>query len=194
MAIKTAQGPAGASSAIAEAWSNLSGGPTAFDIKGFGAGPQMSRPIEVFAVPLDKITSTDFLDKAKPVGWRYLMFDSELTQSPLASADIKEDAAGGATFQAMTKGLMPERLSEASQFAAQHLADDPRDYEIRILEIPALYLAAIWLKEENGPGSLFIPFLDRSEDVRPRVDPEFTERVLKRARKKQQTSSGGSSN
>jgi hypothetical protein len=195
MGIKTADGPAGASAAIARALSNLSsGGPATFDME--RAAPQhLTKPIQVFTVPVDLITSLDFLDMATPIGWRYLVVDSIQEPGSLAAVDVKEDEAGSATFQALSHGRMPERLAEASQLAANLLGDTPQDFEVRILELPALYLAALWLIGTDR-SNLFIPFLDATASAPVRVDPEFPARVLARATAKRQkrTAEPGRSN
>jgi hypothetical protein len=128
------------------------------------------------------ITDESFVKKAVPVGWRYLIFG----QGPIAVADVKEASGSGPlTFGSLIRGPIAERLTQAADLAARDYDAGPGKFEARILEIPSLYISALWL---YGPRDIFIPFLEGgARDTMPvRVDTSFASHVVELAAAKRQ--------
>jgi hypothetical protein len=156
-------------------------GPGAIPAVG-GAALKASQPVRLFTVQLNDITNDDFLKLAKPIGWRYLIVDS----GPIAVADVKDLGSGGAAFSSVTRGPIAEGLSKAADLATRRYDKDPVNYEVRILEIPSLYISALWL--HGSSREVFFPFL-AGGGVNPiivREDPQFVQHVLQAAAVKQQ--------
>jgi len=181
MTITKLAGPAGGTAAISRSVPFLlSRGPLAVSPMGGAAPIETSQPLQLFVVKLSDITDEGFIKKAVPVGWRYLI----VGQGPLAVADVKE-AAGvqQASLSSLIRGPLVERLSQAAELAEQKYSDDPNSFEVRILEIPSLYITALWL---HGPRDIFIPFLEGApqEGAAVAEDPSFLSRVVAKATEK----------
>jgi hypothetical protein len=188
MAIVTLDGPQDATNVIGRALHHLSATqtPSALGLRQASA-PKVTRPIRVFTVPVDEITSTEFFRSARQIGWRYLVLDGTPNPRAIAAADLRETAEGGSSFGSLFHGHVPERLAEASQFAQEEYGSQPGDYEVRILELPSLYLSALWLVGPNDTHA-FIPYLNGNEPAPPpiRLDPEFPAKVLLAANRRGQ--------
>ena len=177
--IKKLQGPSEGLSTLGRALSDLRAHTPALGrMFRAQAQPQITQPLQVFLLQLDDIVDENFPERAKPVGWRYLILDPD----SVAAADVGLE---GDVFHRLMHGRHAERLLNATRFAGDKFAKDPDDYDLRILEIPSLYVAALWLQ---GPKDIFVPFADAAlENVDPtaqfaaRVDESFTQRILKQA-------------
>jgi len=134
---------------------------------------QASQPIQLFMLKSNDISSANFLEKAVPVGWRYLI----VNDGPVAVADVNaEGAKQAASFASLIRGPLAERLVQAAELAERKYGADSNVFDVRILEIPSLYVSALWL---HGDRDVFIPFLEGGERDRGEVqeDPSFQARV-----------------
>jgi hypothetical protein len=181
MTITRPQGPAGGITVLGRFVPHLmSRGPNALRPMGGAPAPQVSQPIRVYTVKLSDIRDEDFPDRAVPTGWRYLID----ANGPVAVADLKEVGQGGGppAFGRLLRGPIVEDLPRAIDYATRQFSSDTRQYEVRILEIPAIYKTAVWL---HGPEEIFIPILERGETATapPPVheDRQFTSRVVQLA-------------
>jgi hypothetical protein len=131
----------------------------------------------VYYLGLDDIQGVDSLGKAKHVGWRYLVEDS----NSVAYADLVENQGGEQAFSSLSRNRNAERLSQAAHVAEKEATGLP-DCEARILDVPALQISSIWL---FGPSPRFIPYIDperlREPDASVSVDPDFLDRLVGRA-------------
>jgi hypothetical protein len=177
MAITKPQGPPGGAAVVGRAVAHLmTRGPGALPAIAGAAAPQTSQPIRLFTLKLSDITDDKFLNKAVPIGWRYIIVDTK----PVAVADLKEARAGAQPgFASLIRGVIAPRLERATELAQQYEIK-PGTFEPRILEIPSLYLTALWL---HGPQDIFIPFLEGGpKDTLPvQEDPSFIPRVVQAA-------------
>jgi hypothetical protein len=176
MAITKLRTPAGGPSIIDRALFDLRGPAAAKDMLG-GAETKRSEPLPVYRLELQDISGSKFLDKAKPVGWRYLIERAD----GVAYADLMEGSPGHQTFARLARNRNAERLNAAAQLA-EKAAEPLPDCEARILDIPALHIATIWL---FGPVQTFIPYIDpemlADEKASVKIDKTFVSRVAKRA-------------
>ena len=112
----------------------------------------LAAPHDVYSLGLDQLAEGASIDSAHPVGRRFMVMDGE---RPVASAEVagREDGSG---FQA-NEGPFVAATARAIEQAEQdpELADGR--FELRVLRIPALYLMALWLKDENGDDDVVIP-------------------------------------
>ncbi|HYP48092.1 MAG TPA: hypothetical protein VEQ61_05595 [Thermoleophilaceae bacterium] len=112
----------------------------------------LAAPHDVYSLGLEELAEGASIDSAQPVGRRFMVMDGD---RPVASAEVagRQDGSG---FQA-NEGPFVAATARAIEQAEEdpELADG--DYELRVLRIPALYLMALWLKDENGDGDLVIP-------------------------------------
>jgi hypothetical protein len=113
-------------------------------------------PHYVYALGINDLDE-DFLEKARQVAVRYLLAPGN-SNDVRASAEIATEAGGTVRgFSNLTIGPKAAAMRRALDVAAD-LPDSDDPAEIRALEIPALYFAALWLY--RGFMNDFIPLDD----------------------------------
>jgi hypothetical protein len=112
------------------------------------AGLALAAPHDVYSLGLSDLAEGAFLDAATLDGRRFIVMDGD---KPITSAEVA-DQDKGSGFQA-NEGPYVESTAAAIEHAERDpdLADN--DYEVRVLRIPALYVMALWLKNEQGGGA-----------------------------------------
>ena len=117
------------------------------------SGLALAAPHDVYSLGLGDVAEEASLDDASVVGRRFLVMDGD---KAIASAELSVEESGAAGFQA-SEGRYVESTAAAIDQAERDpdLADG--DYEVRVLRIPALYVMALWLKDERGGADFLIP-------------------------------------
>jgi len=118
-------------------------------------------PHPVFVVGLNDLVEGRLLSAAVQTGWRYLLVqdgaavaEAELVPKRGAGGKVGKDLQLGA----LTTGPFAEATIEALN-AAEGLAPIRKaKYEARLLKIPAVYFAALWL--HGGDEDILIPMVD----------------------------------
>jgi hypothetical protein len=197
MAIQSPQGPA-AGTEILEAHLThlLSRGPgrTTAQLGAAEGGAQAtaksmqaSKPIRLYSLALGDIVDEDSLTHAQPIGWRYLIYGD----GPVAVADLQQSGESEPpTFRRLTRGPIAERLNAATLYAARAYDQaGSAALEPRMLEIPALYISALWL--HGSDRDVYIPLMGGSPRAAPalQADEDFGKRVLALALQKRRDSS-----
>ncbi len=109
----------------------------------------------VYSVGLDDLASGDGLSRAKLVAWRYLLGEGDnITQAAEVFYDEKNETH---EFLALNEGPFVQPTATALQAAEQAERVQRGSYELRVLRIPALYVVALWLKDDSGEDDLFVP-------------------------------------
>ena len=102
----------------------------------------LSTPHQIFTIGLDDITSGAGLDKAQPVGWRYLVTASGKT---VASAETTTSPDGTQEVSQFTDGPFVAATDKAVKDVGKLPQVGAVGFELRLLRIPALYMMALWL-------------------------------------------------
>jgi len=134
-----------------------------------------SRPVEVFTLKLDDIHGSNFLGKAVSTGWRYLV----VGDGPVAMADVRGTMP---EFANLTRGKLAERFEEAANLAQSTYGASATQFEIRVLEVPSLYVIALWLRAEAEQIDKFIWIADgvQADASIAAEDPSFLDKLLAR--------------
>lgn len=111
----------------------------------------LAAPHDVYTLGLDRIVAGGSLDEAQPVGRRFLVMDDARA---IAAAEVAGDDGSGFSSN-------EGRFVAATADAIRHAEQDPEladgRYELRLLRIPAIYLMALWLKDDDGGDGVVIP-------------------------------------
>ncbi|HTV37613.1 MAG TPA: hypothetical protein VMF12_14360 [Xanthobacteraceae bacterium] len=142
--------PSAGPKAIGQALRDLRASPESASVG--GAQINLSAPLPVYRLGLNQLDEGNFLAKAAQVGWRYLM---EGVAGGVAYADVRE-TGGAAKFTGLAQNENAIRLLDAAHLAQKVAVDIDGDCEARILDIPAVYVSAVWLSCANP---LFIPYI-----------------------------------
>jgi len=166
-----------------------------------------SEPHPVYYVPLDALAGGKLLDAATQTSWRYLLVQDDAAVAEAELSVGRRGAKGAAAkpleFLGLTHGPFTGATVEALGAAEQLPQVAAADYELRLLKIPAVYLAALWLhgaKDDilipmgNPPGGLkknkayteaaVIKALRGSVEQTKRFHDAYAENTRKRGRKK----------
>lgn len=114
------------------------------------AAPELS-PVPCFHLGLDMLADDAPLRFAQQTGWRYIVEPGNVVGM------AKLSSSGTPRYEGLAQGLLVERYRAALVLAQQQLGADHQAYEPRLLDVPALSFAALWLK---GPQDRFIDLLD----------------------------------
>ncbi|MBB4233248.1 hypothetical protein [Rhizobium mongolense] len=164
--------PAEGHSAITDAIADLVE-PAADDGLGGGVGLDLSDPIPVYLLGLDRIKAADPLGHVELVAWRYLLERPDNAQ--VAYADVQQRDAK-AEFVSVTGGDVAAALLEAAHRAEAYAATRSGDVEIRLLEVPSVKLSAIWLVDGTD---VFIPYIDGNQQSQFKWKTVSRDAVLK---------------
>jgi len=112
----------------------------------------------VYSVPLDALAQGKLLAAARQTGWRYLLVKDNAAvaeaELPVARRGAKA-AASRASSLTLTQGPFAGATVDALH-AAERLSQVARaDYELRLLNVPAVYLVALWL--HRADDDILIP-------------------------------------
>jgi hypothetical protein len=172
LTIRLPDAPSNGHRVIAEALADIGAHPI---LANLGAKPeaQASKAIRVFTVALEDCSRAGLFDAARPTGWRYIV----TVGGEVFIADLGEVTANGPEFQGLTRGGLARRLAVALAAAETAAGTETAVSELRLLEIPAVYISAIWL---HGDRDRFIPFVDasRGPDFAPALQPDFPRHLV----------------
>jgi hypothetical protein len=173
MAIKAGSAPHDAKSKLSKAMRHLLRTQPSADAPVMaGSVPVTSQPMPVFTLKLNDIQQGEFSKTAEQTGWRYLVVNGDAS---VGLADLKR-SDGGSEFSGLTKGPIVKNFEDAVELADKNYAKDRSNYELRVLEIPAVNVAAVWL---HGDKDVFIPYMEAGK-LGPSVvreDPHFVSKV-----------------
>lgn len=190
MSMKLATPPATALAAVAGALDHLQtrnalamggGGPTrgprALARVGHGR-LTAAAPHPVYTLTLEQLARGAGLQEAQLVGWRYLLEDDG--GRVLGFAETTPEQGGGApvTLRALGTGGGAQAVRDALvDLEARDLGD--HDRELRLLRVPALSIAALWLAAPGGDLMAVLP--PAPGELPPRL-PLTADAVLARLR------------
>lgn len=140
MALRTAKPPAAAFQAVSRALADLASVGRQSLLGGSGAVQAADNPLPVYVLTLDALGLETPLASARQVGWRYIVRQGRR----FASADARM-VGRRARFARLSQGPLTEALIEAAGRAETLAGAVPG--EARILEVPALNSAALWLAD-----------------------------------------------
>lgn len=137
-----------------------------------GRGIRVGAPLPVYQVGLSDLNGEQWSSKVRLVAWRYPL----VGEDGVGLADVK-GAQGTAYLTNIHAGPSVDRFWKASLLAEKELASYSETFGVRILEIPALRIAALWLVGTTG-RTFFVPFID---GCRPtgllNVEPDLNSRI-----------------
>lgn len=118
-------------------------------------GPlQLTEPQQVFTLGLSDLVAGKGLDAAKPTGWRYLVQEGD---NVLASAETVAGPRGEQVFSAFNESRFVDSSAKAMRAAREFPEVAQGGFELRLLNVPGLYVQALWFHETQGKGDLLQP-------------------------------------
>ena len=115
---------------------------------------QLAEPHQVFTLGLSDLAAGKGLDAAKPTGWRYLVQEGD---NVLASAETVVGLRGEQVFSAFNEGRFVDSSAKAMRAVREFPEVGQGGFELRLLNVPGLYVLALWLHETQGKGDFLVP-------------------------------------
>ncbi len=118
-------------------------------------GPlQLTEPHQVFTLGLTDLAAGKGLNAAKPTGWRYLVQEGD---NVLASAETVVGPRGEQVFSAFNEGRFVDSSAKAMRAVGESPGVAQGGFELRLLNVPGLYVLALWLHDMQGQGDFLVP-------------------------------------
>lgn len=119
-----------------------------------GGTPELTQTIPVYNIGIKDLAENRGLEAASHIGWRYLLgHDSEV----IASADAYLFPDRKPEFAQVNEGPMVQGIVSGIHAANSEETIARGEYEVRLLVIPALYVAALWLVDIVSGNDKIIP-------------------------------------
>jgi len=156
MAIQLTQAPAGAQDLVRAGLIELPPGSVVAVAVG-QAQPgdlQLAIPHPVYIADAEDLVDNGRLDRAELVAWRYLLFSKRV---PIASIEPRDPDSGEFRVSNVNVGPYVPATFDAIQKLEALEATRDRDYELAEVEIPGLYVMAIWLRNLGEGEDIVFP-------------------------------------
>ncbi len=144
--------------------------------------PAVTMPHTLHNLDLDALAGGRGLDAAVHSGTGYMVLEGRRI---VAGAEVAVDESGVPTeLSSFTRGTELNGTERVLRSLDEVPGVADRDFELRVLRIPALYVRAVWLKDLSGDDDFLIP-VSAPDDVRigePVPAGEFLENMAERAR------------
>lgn len=112
-------------------------------------------PHPVYDLLLDDLTSGGTLSTARCRAWRYLLFEGP---AAVGLAEVASDVSGNAlNVSALNSGPFVSATEDGIRQAESLPEVSKGSFELRVLRVSALYVLALWLKDQRGSNDLLIP-------------------------------------
>ena len=126
-------------------------------------------PVPTQALPVYHIGLADLVkncdhEAATQTGWRYLLKHED---EVVASAETVMGPDQKPVFAQVNEGPLVKGTVSAIQVASAHKDLKNSKYEVRILMIPALYTAALWLVDITGGHDMAVPIAPAPSPLEP---------------------------
>jgi hypothetical protein len=139
-------------------------------------------PHPVYTLSLQDLVDGRRLRDARLTAWRYLV---EEERRPVASVEVIMAEGRPPTFSQFNEGPFVQSTAAAID-ALQDLKElEGTSYEFRALQVPALYVIAVWLADQSGERDLVRALEPAPDYLRPErlyLEDEFLESLRKPAR------------
>jgi hypothetical protein len=114
----------------------------------------LTAPHAMYNVSLAAIINEVPIDDAPQTAWRYLV---DAGDGAVASSEVAIAPGGQLTFAQLNEGPFVAGTEQALRDAEQIPEVANGNYEARVLRVPALDVAALWLKDLDGGDDLIVP-------------------------------------
>jgi hypothetical protein len=116
--------------------------------------PTAEQAIPIYSIGLSELSEGKNLGVAKQNTWRYLVRQSGKV---VANADIAINPEGKQALAQVNEGPLVAGTTKAIEAANAQEKIKSGQYEVRILMIPALYVAALWLVDSTNKIDFVMP-------------------------------------
>ena len=106
------------------------------------ASPKISDPHPCYCLGLNEVAQGNFLSTASLESWNYLLLNGD---QPIGNAEMLDTGTNTLAFSSISHNFLAADLLNALHVVEGAAAVQKGNYEMRLLRIPSLYFAALWL-------------------------------------------------
>lgn len=128
------------------------------------AEPIPSKPLPVYHLGLEDLADKAEIEASIQTGWQYMVKHED---EVLASAETVLDQDKNPVFAQVSEGPLVEGTVQAIDYAEEQEKIKDGEYEVRILMVPALYVALLWLVDKKNKADLAIPIAPTTTPLEP---------------------------
>ncbi|HXH39920.1 MAG TPA: hypothetical protein VNN08_14920 [Thermoanaerobaculia bacterium] len=110
----------------------------------------LSQPHRVYLATAADVVAGAILSSAKEDSWRYLVINN--SDEAVAAVEVIARGGGPMELAHINEGPFVAGTVDAIANAEEQVRNAPRDFEVRLLRIPSLYLIALWLHASDTDG------------------------------------------
>ena len=116
--------------------------------------PAPDQAVPVYHIGLDTLKQDGDISSAEQRSWRYLVYHAD---EAVATADAVIGGNGEPAFSHVNEGPLVAGVIKALNKADTLGEIEAGDYEVRLLMVPALYVAALWFVDSAGGQDYVMP-------------------------------------
>jgi len=121
---------------------------------GEAEAPVLGQALPVYNLGLSDLAEEKNASAAIHTGWRYALKQGD---EIVAHGETIIDPAGKHHFAATNEGPLVEGTTKAIEAAEAQNEIRRGEFEVRFLQVPALYVAALWLVNKSGGPDYAVP-------------------------------------
>jgi len=147
--------------------------------------PTTLKPHPLYTVNVDGVLDKRLLARCKRTAWQYILVQGG---DPIGLAEVasnRDGRPGRLAYAARYSDEYAKVMLAAMEAARVELENSPKDYALRILRAPAIYLQAVWMHAKDD--DVFFPIAPVPAAIEPNkriTEAELTERLLPLARQR----------
>lgn len=122
--------------------------------------PGLAAPHQVFRLALRDVRRMRVSDDAHPIGWRFMVVDASRAYGAVEVREA-DDPEMGYMFSHFNSGPFVASTLQALE-RLEGMNQEPHD--LRLLDVPALYVQALWL---HGDADRYIPLRPAPDGIEP---------------------------
>jgi hypothetical protein len=119
---------------------------------GDGSPAIASHPYPVYFSDAERMTRGRFFEEADFAGWQYVVYRGSKVLAAAGASEV--GVPPELAYTSLENQQMAEDIVRAINRADDAAQRETRDFELRLLKDPGLFLRAIWLRSEASEGDL----------------------------------------
>jgi hypothetical protein len=132
---------------------------------GDGSPAIASHPYPVYFSDAERMTKGCFFEDAEFAGWQYIVYRASKVLAVAGASEV--GVPPELAYTSLENQQMAEAIVRAINRADDVASRETRDFELRLLKAPGLFLRAIWLRADTNEGDLIFVLENASAGLTP---------------------------
>jgi len=132
---------------------------------GDGSAARAAHPYPVYFSDAHRMLECRFFEDANFSGWQYIVYRESKVLGVAGAAMVGHPSK--LAYTSLEDQQMAENIVRAINRADEAASREKRDFELRLLKAPSLFLRAIWLRAATNDGDLLFVLENASAGLIP---------------------------